>query len=83
MTDPTDFDSFATDFNRLYKLQIIKKFFTFNIFRKVGKGGKNESSTESSDVEKNVLFQVVSPKRGEEKKLNNQNLKYITIRSLF
>ena len=74
MTDPTDFDSFATDFNRLYKLQIIKKFFTFYIFRKVVKGGKNESSTESSDVEKNVLFQVVSPKRGQRKKIKQSKL---------
>ena len=65
MTDTTDFDSFVTDFNR----QIIKKFFTFYIFRKAEKGGKNESSTESSDVEKNVLFQVVSPKRGRRKKI--------------
>ena len=64
MTDLTDFDSFVTDFNRLYKLQIIKKFFTFYIFRKADKGGKNESSIESSDVDKNVLFQLVSSKRG-------------------
>ena len=70
MTDLTDFDSFATDFNRLYKLQIIKKFFTFYIFRKAGKGGKNESS----DVEKNVLFQVVSPKRGQRKKIKQSKL---------
>ena len=74
MTDLTDFDSFATDVNRLYRLQIIKKFFTFNIFRKAGKGGKNESSTESSDVEKNVLFQVVSPKRGRRKKIKQSKL---------
>ena len=73
-TDLTDFDSFATDFNRLYKLQIIKKFFTFYIFRKAGKGGKNKSSTESSDVEKNVLFQVVSPKRGQRKKIKQSKL---------
>ena len=60
MTDPTDFDSFVTVLQ-----QISTKFKKF--FRKADKGGKNESSTESSDVDKKVLFQVVSPKRGQRK----------------
>ena len=50
--------------------------FTFYIFRKADKGGtgKNESSTESSDADKNVLFQVLSPKRGRRKKMKQSKI---------